>query len=137
MKVNIHEITNRNLKFVVIAAFYKNEWLMVRHKDRTTYEIPGGHIEAGESPDDAAKRELYEETGAVTFELTAVGDYSVTRENKSSYGRLYIAHIDQLGALPESEIIEIKSINNQMVWTYEAIQPILFSYIKNHIISEK
>ena len=41
----------------------------MRHKDRSTFEIPGGHIEDGEDYISCAKRELYEETGAKEFDL--------------------------------------------------------------------
>jgi len=133
MKINIHELKKRPLKYVVIAAMYKDEWLMVKHRDRTTYEIPGGHIEVGETPLQAAERELYEETGALSFELIAIGDYSVEREDTCNYGRLFYAKIDEMGPLPESEIIDVKTMQPEFKWTYEKIQPILLQYVKNHL----
>ena len=51
------------LKYSVIAAQYRGKWIFCRHKARTTWEIPGGHIEPGETSDQAAFRELWEETG--------------------------------------------------------------------------
>src|SRR5450759_3451320 len=33
--------------------------VLCRHRDRSTWETPGGHIEPGESPREAAVRELY------------------------------------------------------------------------------
>lgn len=133
MKINIHEIKERSLKYVVIAAMYNNEWLMVKHRDRTTYEIPGGHIEMGETALQAAERELYEETGALSFELLAVGDYSVEREDACNYGRLFYAKIDTIGPLPDSEIVDVKSMQPEFKWTYEKIQPILLQYVKNYL----
>jgi|LGVF01.2.fsa_nt_gb 8-oxo-dGTP pyrophosphatase MutT (NUDIX family)/L-amino acid N-acyltransferase YncA len=127
MKINIHELKKRKLKYVVIVAKYEDQLIMVRHKDRTTYEIPGGHIEVGESPDEAAKRELFEETGAIDFELTSVGDYSV----EESYGRLYFAKVNELGPLPASEIIEVTTVNDDMIWTYDKIQPFLLEFVEN------
>ena len=59
-------------KYSVIMAKHKGQWLYVRHKERTTWEIPGGHIEDGETPMEAAGRELQEETGAICFDLTPV-----------------------------------------------------------------
>jgi len=61
--------------FVVIAAKYKGKWVWVKHRDRDTWEIPGGHIEKGESPDNAASRELIEETGAIIFTIKTICDY--------------------------------------------------------------
>ena len=39
------------------------------HKERDTWESPGGHIDEGETPLEAAERELYEETGAIDFDF--------------------------------------------------------------------
>lgn len=128
MNVNINEMKKRDHEFVVIITKYKNNLLMVRHKDRITYENPGGHIEAGETLLEAAKRELYEETGALKFELWPVGDYSVD----DRYGRLYRADISELGPLPPLEIVEVKSFDESMVWTYAEIQPKLWSIAEQH-----
>lgn len=42
------------------------------YEDETSFEIPGGRIENGESPIQAAQRELLEETGVVTDKLKKV-----------------------------------------------------------------
>lgn len=51
----------------VVATTPKGEVLLVRqYRPATggyTIELPSGHVEAGESPEDAARRELLEETG--------------------------------------------------------------------------
>ena len=52
------------LKFVVIAAQSGGQWIWCRHRDRITWEMPGGHSEPREEPRSAALRELREETGA-------------------------------------------------------------------------
>jgi 8-oxo-dGTP diphosphatase len=46
------------LKFAVIMARYGDGWLFCRHKQRITWEIPGGHRESDEDIDAAARREL-------------------------------------------------------------------------------
>ncbi|MDO5861942.1 MAG: NUDIX hydrolase [Thermoplasmata archaeon] len=45
------------------VAFRGDEFLMVWHMRRKGWEMPGGHIESGESPEQAAAREFREESG--------------------------------------------------------------------------
>lgn len=73
----------------------------MRHRERSTWEFAGGHIEAGESPDEAAARELYEETGVEAYKLYPLGVYSVRSEEvPASYGMLYFAAVDKFGPCP-------------------------------------
>jgi 2,3-bisphosphoglycerate-dependent phosphoglycerate mutase len=95
-------------RFVVIFARCQNKWLYSRANGRDTFETAGGHIEQGETPPAAAKRELYEETGAARFDITPAFDYSVRIPTAYSYGQVFLAHIHELGAIPDYEMAEIK-----------------------------
>jgi len=125
------QIADELLKFAVIMARHDSKWVFCRHKERDTYEIPGGHREFGESIDDTAKRELIEETGAIEFDITPVNVYSVTIDGATTYGKLYFAEIFALGLLSsESEIAEtyhFTKLPDKL--TYPAIQPELFQKI--------
>ena len=59
-----NEVPDDKLQIAVIAARYQDKWVFCRHKQRVTWEMPGGHKEQGETTEGAAKRELWEETGA-------------------------------------------------------------------------
>jgi len=41
---------------------HEGNFLLVHHRERQTWELPGGHIEGTESARDCAVRELFEET---------------------------------------------------------------------------
>lgn len=118
------------LTYVIIGARYRGEWIFVRHRDRQSWELPAGHIEAGEGPDRAAVRELYEEAGVVNSSLTVISDYGVSDGGKKAYGRLYFAEVQELEPLPEHEIEEI-ILSGELPshLTYPEVQTLLFSLL--------
>ncbi len=117
-------------QFAVIAAQHQGKWVFVKHRERDTWEIPGGHIEKGETADDAASRELIEETGAIKFSIKPICDYFVNTGNKSGTSRLYMALIDEIGPLPVSEIERVEYFDSlPEKLTHSEIQPILFNEI--------
>ena len=133
------QIPDEKLAFSVIAARYSGKWVFCRHKKRTTWEIPGGHREAGETADECARRELYEETGAVNFQLTPVCIYSASDGKGIGYGVLYYAEITEIGDLPsEYEIGEIQLFDRiPQELTYPEIQGHLFEYIKKWLSQQE
>ncbi|MEK4630161.1 MAG: NUDIX domain-containing protein [Solibacillus sp.] len=130
MKVQFYDIGSVNeedLKFVVISAIYKDQWIYVRYKDRKSWEIPGGHREPGELIIETAKRELFEETGCEKVDLVPICDYSMDDSVSMIFGRLYFSKVKEMGRLPISEIDEVKLFDNlPNNLTYLEIQPKLF-----------
>ncbi len=133
IQVNFHSaatIPDERLQYAVIMAQEDGKWLICRHRDRDTWEIPGGHREPCESIEQAARRELYEETGVTDAELTPVEVYSVIREDGvTSYGMLFLARVKVRGELPaNSEMQKVKAVHLlPQELTYPDIQPKLFS----------
>lgn len=125
------------LKFAVIIAKSDGKWVFCKHRQRDTYEVPGGHREANETITETAKRELQEETGAVYFEIKPICVYSVkgkTRVNESiddeTFGMLFVADItsfENINSEIEKIIIVDELVDN---WTYPLIQPKLIAEAK-------
>ncbi len=82
-------------KHVWVITKHQNKWLLTKHKDRG-YEFPGGKVEDGESPEEAAKREVLEETGGVVSELLYVGQYYVNGKAGDVIKNVYFAKVDTL-----------------------------------------
>ena len=126
----IESVADDQLQYAVIMAQEDGKWLICRHRNCDTWEIPGGHREPCESIEQAARRELYEETGVTDAELTPVEVYSVTREDGvTSYGMLFLARVKARGELPaNSEMQKVKAVHLlPQELTYPDIQPKLFS----------
>ena len=123
--------TRAPYKYVVVASRYQGKILLSRHRNRTTWETQGGHIEPGESPLDAARRELYEESGAVDFDIRPVFDYWAGDETGSASGVVFLAEIRKLGPIPDSEMAEVRCFGKLPDnVTYPAITPRIFQALE-------
>ena len=114
-------------KYVVICSYYEGKYMLSRHSKRTTWETQGGHIEAGETPMEAAKRELFEESGVTDAEIIPVCDYNAWCDAGDANGIVYAAVINTPGELPESEMAEVKFFDKLPdELTYPLVTPVLF-----------
>lgn len=119
-------------KYVVVLSFYEGKILLSRHRDRETWETQGGHIEPGETPEEAARRELFEESGALEFDLEPVCDYYAKDIDDASFatGMVFRAEIRKLGGIPHSEMAEVRTFAQlPRNLTYPDISPVLFAEI--------
>ena len=111
--------------YVCIEAHTENGWILCFHGRRKSWECPGGHVEAGETPMEAARRELYEETGALDYDLRPVWDYRQYTEDGTFHnnGRVYYAEVRSCGPLPAcSEMTEIRcfpALTDDVRYTYD------------------
>ena len=137
LEVNFYdEVDDSLLKFALIISKADGKWVFCKHKERDTYEAPGGHREEGEAILDTAKRELQEETGAVKFSIEPVCVYSVTGKNRvndtgeETFGLLCYADIEEFSGTLDSEIekvVLLEELPDNL--TYPLIQPKLIAKV--------
>ena len=133
MQVKFYEKADDSLlKFAVIISRHNGKWVFCKHKNRNTYEIPGGHREENEAILETAKRELKEETGALEFSISPICVYSVIGKNRinqtgeETYGMLFLADIKTFENELHSEMESILFFDDlPFEWTYPQIQPLL------------
>ena len=114
-------------KYTVICANFGGKWVLSKHKKRDTWETQGGHIEDGETPLEAAKRELFEESGIRDAEVYPVCDYWGFNPYRCSNGMGFLAVVHSIGQLPESEMQEIglfEELPENL--TYPLTSPVLY-----------
>lgn len=122
------EVDDSLLKFAVIITKTNGKWVFCKHKKRSTWEVPGGHRESGESITETPKRELYEETGAKEYDIRPICVYSVTAPDnfngEETFGMLFYADVFSFEEELHSEIEKIVIMEKlPSEWTYPDIQP--------------
>ena len=135
--------TLENLRFVVVCSFLDGQYLLSFHRGHMAWETQGGHIEAGETAEEAAKRELFEESGVSDADLLPVCDYFAYDTKGSSNGRVYAAMVHRLGQLPDMEMSRVQAFDRLPdSLTYPLVTPVLFREAekalgREHRISER
>jgi 8-oxo-dGTP diphosphatase len=107
MEITSFELSQINfdeVKYVVMIAEFNEKLVLIKNRNKILWELPGGKREKGEQLLKAASRELFEETGALHFELIPYGIYLMN----GSYGMNFHVNILEMGKLPDYEIEEIR-----------------------------
>ncbi len=126
--------TLKAYRYVVIFAKHKGKWVYCRAKNRPGFETAGGHIENGETPLQAAKRELFEETGAKDYDIRLFFDYAVDRKNEWANGQVFLAHIRSFDELPDYEMAEIRLMDElPEIMRFPDILPDLYARVTEMI----
>lgn len=79
-----------------------NKILLVREKNQDYYKIPGGKIEDRETPEQAAIREVKEETGFDVSLQIKLGEYDFVFKNRLFFLHVYIAQIESGNLSPRN-----------------------------------
>lgn len=139
VKVQFYDqVDDQKLRFAVIVTKANGQWVFCKHRERNTLEVPGGHREPGEDILDTARRELYEETGAVDYSIEPVCVYSVTApgnfDGQETFGMLFYADVKAFEKELHSEIERIV-VQNELpaAWTYPDIQPYLIREVQKRM----
>lgn len=116
--VSKREIINHPGAVAIIAITDNNKILLVEQYrkalERSIIEIPAGKLEKGEQPIVTARRELEEETGYTTDDLTFVQAFATSPGFADEVIHIYVAEnlqkLDVPVALDEDEFVELMEV---------------------------
>jgi 8-oxo-dGTP pyrophosphatase MutT (NUDIX family) len=106
--------TGHELTYVLVALWQRDLVLMVRERVRDCWELPGGGIDPGETPRQAAVRELREESGQQlpAADLRFEGFARTALPNRQTrYGALYTAEAAEPQAVTFTANDEIAAVH--------------------------
>ena len=113
-----NSLTPSTPDFIVSAVVLRDidgRILVVRKRGTSKYMLPGGKIEAGESPAEAAVRELHEEVGAnlETESLAFLGEWTAPAANEA--GLTVHGHIFEH---PWIDGLEVRAEIEDLLWLH-------------------
>ncbi|WP_295360244.1 NUDIX domain-containing protein [Arenimonas sp.] len=83
---------------VLVVLFHEGRLVLGLNGTRGGWEFPGGHREGQEHWQETARREAWEEAGAIVGELTHVGYYEIPGRHTTLIAHAIASRLDELPA---------------------------------------
>ncbi len=114
-----------NMRTAYAIAFDGDRFLMVWHNKRNGWEMPGGHVEEGETSEQAATREFMEEAG-YEIEVIATRDIGYCDVCAAKLGRKVKDDCEMkselFDTLPEQLSFDREEYEDTVPWARQQIQ---------------
>ena len=99
-----------NINYVRVVMKHNGKFVLPFHRQSQKWDWVGGGVKKDETALEAMKRELFEETGAVDYDIFPIFDHESFNENGTHFNnaRTYYAIVREFANLPdESEMDKI------------------------------
>jgi 8-oxo-dGTP pyrophosphatase MutT (NUDIX family) len=94
---------------VRVMMIQDNKVTLIRQTYMPGWFMPGGGIKRGETLEQAARREAYEETGAELGEMALMGAYTSFKDWKTDHNLVFVCEDFKVTGKPDKEIAELNS----------------------------
>ena len=93
------------LPLALVVAQHQGNVLFIFNNWRKVWELPGGMIDEGETPEAAARRELQEETSQIAADLQFVGlaKFRLKPDHRLEFGAIYACNLEQIQPFQKNE----------------------------------
>ena len=107
-----HQLHYPHESVSVVIRNDRGDVLLIRNRRYTTgrleWEVPAGRVEAGETPEQAARRECVEETGCTLRELRSLGWHNPANGMSDLKMHIFAARVRMEGPLTDTNEVESK-----------------------------
>ena len=122
---DVGSVADDRIREVTVMAQEAGKWLVLRHHDRATWEIPQGLVETAERPLEAAQRLLCDLLGVSAADFTPMEVYCSANDH---YGMLFLANVRERDKMAKTEVAATHLLPKDL--TDPDIQPKLFSRLQ-------
>ncbi len=108
-------ISGKRHQGALVAIYVGPDLLMLRSSYRRGWNFPGGGVQRNESPEQAARREIHEETGLLAAALIAKGAFEGYWESRQETVYFFELRLNEMPAIriDNREIVESRLVAPQ------------------------
>ena len=119
----------------IVFTFYEGKYVMTYHPKRKGWEFPAGRREENETAVECAKRETFEETGAILSEAIPLGYYLVSKHNNVFKTAIFMSDVDKFEPKPhwsETDLVKLFEELPKNISYKDDVYKIVLEYISKN-----